>query len=143
MLMRGNEGVAGRVLQTEYSLGYAELGFAERLGLQVAELENAAGRFVAPGLASGQAALASSVDELPDNLRLFIADPKGADAYPIATFSWLLLHESYGDAATGAALAEFVRYALIEGQSAAAELGYVPLPAGVVERALAAVSGST
>lgn len=143
MLMRGNEGVAGRVLQTEYSIGYAELGFAQRLGLQTAEIENAAGSFVAPSLASGQAALASSVAEMPDNLRLFIADPKGADAYPIATFSWLLLHADYPDAGIAAAVAEFVRYGLTDGQAAAAELGYVPLPAGVVERALAAVTGLT
>lgn len=143
MLMRGNEGVAGRVLQTEYSLGYAELGFAERLGLQTAELENAAGSFVAPNLASGQAALASSADEMPDNLRLFIADPKGSEAYPIATFTWLLVRAAYTDAGAGTAIAEFVRYGLTDGQGAAAELGYVPLPAGIVERALAAVTGLT
>lgn len=143
MLMRGNEGVAGRVLQTEYSIGYAELGFAERLGLQTAELENAAGSFVAPSLASGQAALASSVDEMPENLRLFIADPKGSDAYPIATFTWLLVHAAYPDAATGTAVAEFVRYGLTDGQAAATELGYIPLPAAVVERSLAAATGLT
>lgn len=143
MLMRGNEGVAGRVLQTEYSIGYAERGFAERLGLQTAGLENAAGSFVAPNLTTGQAALTSSVAEMPDNLRLFIADPKGSDAYPIATFSWLLVHAAYADPATGAALAEFVRYSLADGQVIAAELGYVPLPAAVVERALAAVTGLT
>ena len=143
MLMRGNEGVAGRVLQTEYSLGYAELGFAERLGLQMAELENAAGEFVGPSLASGEAALANSVDEMPENLRLFIADPKGTGAYPIATFSWLLLYASYPDEGTRAALAEFVRYGLTDGQAVAAELGYVPLPPAVAERSLAAVTGLT
>ena len=92
MLMRGNEGVAGRVLQTEYSIGYAEFGFAQRLGLQMAELQNAAGAFVAPSIASGEAALAGSAAEMPENLRLFIADPAGAGSYPIATYSWLLLY---------------------------------------------------
>jgi phosphate transport system substrate-binding protein len=141
MLMRGNEGVAGRVLQTEYSLGYAELGFAQRLGLQTAELQNAAGAFVAPSRASGEAALAASADDMPEDLRLFIADPKGADAYPIATFSWLLLYGAYADEGTRSALADFVRYGLTDGQVIAAELGYVPLPAAVAERALAAVTG--
>ena len=143
MLMRGNDGVAGRVLQTEYSIGYAELGFAQRLGLQTAELENAAGEFVAPNAASGQAALAGSVAEMPGNLRLFIADPQAPGAYPIATYSWLLLYGSYADQGTRATLAEFVRYGLTDGQAIAAEMGYVPLPAAVVERALAAVTGST
>jgi phosphate transport system substrate-binding protein len=141
MLMRGNEGVAGRVLQTEYALGYAEFGFAQRLGLQTAELQNAAGAFVAPSRVSGEAALVASADEMPENLRLFIADPKGADAYPIATFSWLLLYGGYADEGTRSALAEFVRYGLTDGQVIAAELGYVPLPAAVAERALAAVTG--
>jgi phosphate transport system substrate-binding protein len=143
MLLRGNDGVAGRVLQTEYSVGYAELGFAQRLGLQIAELENAAGEFVAPNAASGQAALAGSVDEMPENLRLFIADPKAPGAYPIATYSWLLLYGTYVDQGTRATLAEFVRYGLTDGQAIAAEMGYVPLPAAVVERALTAVTGLT
>ncbi len=143
MLMSGNEGVAGRVLQTEYSLGYAELGFAQRLGLQTAEVENAAGAFVAPDPASGQAALAGSVDDMPENLRLFIADPKGPAAYPIATFSWLLLYATYPDQGTRGVLADFLRYGLTDGQAIAAELGYVPLPAAVAERSLAAVTGLT
>jgi phosphate transport system substrate-binding protein len=141
MLMRGNEGVAGRVLQSEYSIGYAEFGFAQRLNLQMAELQNVSGSFVAPSIASGEAALAGSADDLPENLRLFIADPAGPGSYPIATFSWLLLYASAGDAATRAAVADFVRYGLTDGQALAAELGYIPLPAAVVERSLTAVTG--
>ena len=140
MLMRGNEGVAGRVLQTEYSIGYAELGFASGSGLQMADLENAAGEFVAPSIASGEAALAASVAEMPENLRLFIADPEGPGAYPIATFSWLLVYASYPDEATRAAIADFVRFGLTDGQGMAADLGYIPLPQPVVTRALASLT---
>ena len=143
MLMRGNEGVAGRVLQTEYSIGYAEFGFAQRLGLQMAELQNAAGAFVGPSIASGEAALAGSAAEMPENLRLFIADPAGPASYPIATFSWLLLYASQGDAPTRAAVADFVRFGLTDGQALAADLGYIPLPAAVAERSLTAISGLT
>lgn len=141
MLMRGNEGVAGRVLQTEYSIGYAEFGFAQRLNLQMAELQNASGSFVAPSIASGEAALAGSAADLPENLRLFIADPAGPGSYPIATFSWLLLYVAAGNAAARAAVADFVRYGLTDGQALAADLGYIPLPAAVVERSLTAVTG--
>jgi phosphate transport system substrate-binding protein len=140
MLMRGNEGVAGRVLQTEHSIGYSDLGFASRLGLQMAALQNTAGEFVAPSIASGEAALAAGSAGLPENLRLFIADPKGAGAYPIATFSWLLIYASYPNEATRAAVVDFVRVGLTEGQALAADLGYVPLPEPEVTRALASLT---
>ena len=139
MLMRGNDGVAGRVLQTEYSIGYVELGFARRLGLQMAELQNAAGEFVAPDTASGEAALTDSAAQMPDNLRLFITDPPGQASYPITTFSWLLLYARYADAGVRGAVTDFVRYGLTKGQASAAELGYVPLPPGVANRALTAL----
>jgi phosphate transport system substrate-binding protein len=140
MLRRGNDGVAGRVLQTEYSIGYVEFGFAQRLGLRMAELQNAVGAFVAPSLASGEAALADSATRMPEDLRLFITDPPGAASYPITTFSWLLLYAKYGDPAARGALVDFVRFGLTAGQTYAAELGYVPLPTGVVDRALAALA---
>jgi phosphate transport system substrate-binding protein len=143
MLARGNEGVAARVLRTEYAIGYVEFGFAQRLGLQMAELQNAAGAFVAPSVASGEAALSGSAAEMPDNLRLFIADPAGPGAYPIATFSWLLLYATRGNAATRAAVADFVRFGLTDGQALAADLDYIPLPAAVAERSLTAISGLT
>ena len=143
MLMRGNEGVAGRVLQSEYSIGYAEFGFAQRLNLQMAELQNASGNFVGPSIASGEAALAGSAADLPENLRLFIADPAGPGSYPIATFSWLLAYASYQDEGTRAAVVDFIRYGLTDGQALAAELGYIPLPAAVAERSLTAVTGLT
>lgn len=139
MIARGNEGVSGRVLITEDSIGYVEFGFASRLGLQMAEIENAAGRFVAPSVAAGIAALAGSADQMPHNLRLFIADPPGAEAYPIATFSWLLLYGAYANAELRDGVLAFVRYGLTDGQKVAPELGFIPLPPAISERALAAL----
>lgn len=142
MVARGNEGVAGRVLITEDSIGYVEYGFASRLGLPMAELENAAGEFVAPSIEAGVAALEGSADAMPANLRLFIADPQGPGAYPVTTFSWLLLYGSYADEQLRTGVTEFARYALTDGQKVAPELGYVPLPPVIGQRALTALDGA-
>ena len=135
----GNDGVAGRINVSWGAIGYVEQGFAARLGLPVAELENAAGNFVAPGPATGQAALAAAVDDMPEDMRQFMPDPPGAEAYPIVTYSWLLLRRDYEDAALGRAVGDFARFGLTDGQASAAELGYIPLPPSVGERGLRAL----
>ena len=140
MRVRGNEGVATRIKHSIGSIGYIEFGFAKYVGLSVAHLENKAGRFVAPGSASGEAALTSNVGMLPPNLRAFIPDPDGADSYPIVTFSWLLLKERYADPAKAAALKRFVAWGLGEGQGYSSDLGYIPLPADVAGRGKAALA---
>jgi phosphate transport system substrate-binding protein len=134
MLARGNEGVAARVKVSEGSIGYVEYGFAKRLGLPMAHLENKAGRYVAPGEASGQAAIAAGAGRMPANLRLFLPDPEGDDSYPIVSLTWLLLYDRYQDQAKADALRRFVGWALGEGQTHGAALGYVGLPAALVER---------
>jgi phosphate transport system substrate-binding protein len=101
-------------------------------------VENKSGNFVAPTPESGAAALASV--ELPDNLRVWPVDPAAPEAYPITTFSWLLLYQKYDDAAKLKALKDFVTYGLTEGQSFAVELGYIPLPEPVVAKANAALA---
>mgnify|MGYP006295890601 CR=1 FL=1 len=135
----GNEGVAGRINVSWGAIGYVEQGFAARLDLPVAHLENAAGNVVAPSPETGQAALAAAVDDMPANLRQFMPDPPGANAYPVVTYSWLLLRRDYDDAAVGTAVRDFVRFGLTEGQAAAAALGYIPLPASVGDRGLRAL----
>ena len=98
----------------------------------MASLQNKAGNFIAPTLQSGAATLASV--NLPENLRAFITDPEGANDYPIATFTWLLVKKTYTDAAKAAAVKAFVSYGLTKGQSAAPELGYITLPENVVAK---------
>jgi phosphate transport system substrate-binding protein len=139
MLARGNEGVAGLVKLSEGAIGYVEYGFAERLRLPMAHLQNKAGRYVAPTARSGQATLASNVKEMPENLRLYVPDPEGQESYPIVSLSWLLLYERYPDQQKSAALKRFVTWGLSLGQSYGAELGYIALPADVVSRSRAAL----
>ncbi|MCC6134616.1 MAG: phosphate ABC transporter substrate-binding protein PstS [Candidatus Contendobacter sp.] len=140
MVAPGNEGVAGRIKRSWGSIGYVEYGFAKRLGLPMAHLENKAGVFVEPNLNSGQAALAANVSQIPGNLRVFLPDPDGENSYPIVTFTWLLLYDRYPNPQQSTALKGFVNWALIEGQSYSIDMGYIPLPADVVALARAAVN---
>jgi phosphate transport system substrate-binding protein len=135
---KGNEGVTALVKQTPGTIGYVEYGYAEHNGLSMASLQNKSGNFVKPTPESGAATLASV--ELPENLRTWPDDPAGAQDYPIATFTWLLLYKKYPDAAKLKALKDFVTYGLTEGQKAAPSLGYIPLPAPVVEKCKAALA---
>ena len=135
---KGNEGVTALIKQSPGTIGYVEFGYAEQNKLSVASIENKSGNFVAPTPESGAAALASV--ELPENLRIWPVDPATPEAYPITTFSWLLLYKKYDDAAKLKALKDFVTYGLTEGQSFATELGYIPLPESVVAKANAALS---
>jgi phosphate transport system substrate-binding protein len=139
MVASGNEGVAQRIKISEGAIGYVEYGFAKRLGLPMALLENKAGRFVKPNASSGQVALKGGSQDLPDHLRFFIPDPDGASSYPIVGYSWLLLYDQYPDAAKAAVLKDSVKWSLTEGQKYGEELGYIPLPEEVATTALAVV----
>ncbi|QFY41303.1 phosphate ABC transporter substrate-binding protein PstS [Candidatus Methylospira mobilis] len=134
MLVHGNEAVASRIKVSEGTIGYLEYGFAKRLGLPMAWLENKAGHFEEPNEQTGVEALAGNALQMPDNLRLMIPDPEGADAYPILTLSWLLLYQRYPDTEKASAIKQFVTFGLTEGQRYSHELGYIPLPADIVSR---------
>jgi phosphate transport system substrate-binding protein len=133
-----NEGVAQRVKTSEGTIGYMEYEFADRLGLPIAVLENKAGDFVAPSPAAGTAALASA-ESIPDDLRVFVPDPPGAGAYPIASYTWLLLYQSYSNGEKRDALKDAVLWGLTDGQAIAEEMGYIPLPEQMVSLAKAKV----
>ncbi len=135
----GNDGVAGRIKISWGSIGYVEEGFARRLGLSIAALENAAGEFVDATPETGQAALAGALADMPQDLRQFIPDPQSSGAYPIVTYSWLLLYNSYPDATVGDAVRDFARWGLTDGQALSANLDYIPLPSSVAERAMTAL----
>lgn len=140
MTATGNEGVAARINISLGSIGYVEYGQAKRLGLALALLENSAGQFVAPSEASGQRALTENLGQMPENLRLFLPDPQGEDAYPIVTLSWLLLYPQYAGAGRAAAVKEFVNWALSEGQAYSHELGFLPLPEEIARLSRSAVA---
>ena len=137
MRANGNEGVAGRIKRSIGSVGYVSYEFARKTGLRVARLENRAGEFVAPSAKSSSSALAGA--ELPENMRLYVPDPPGKDAYPIVTLTWILLYRHYAEPRKAQLLHDLFRWCLTDGQELAPELGYTPLPANVVRRALAAL----
>ena len=138
---KGNEGVTASLKSTPGSIGYLEYGYANSQKLNTAALENKAGKYVLASTASGQAALASA--ELPDNLIVWASDPTAADAYPIVTYTWLICYRKYPDAKKVAALQDLLKYGLTDGQKEAESLGYIPLPANVSSKALAAVQTIT
>lgn len=133
MRARGNEGVAATIMRAEGSIGYVEYGFARRTGLAMAAIENASGAYVGPSAKSGATAIATAV--IPADMKINLPDPAGAEAYPIVTFTWELLREEPEDAAKGAAISDFTRWIVVDGQAQAAELGYVPMPEIVREHA--------
>lgn len=138
---KGNDGVAGNIQRAPGSIGYVGLEFARQLSLAMAALENKDGKFVHPSDQGCAAGLATA--QLPDNLRVFVPDPSGQDSYPIVTFSWVLLRKTYPNPQTATALRELFRWCLQDGQRYASEVGYVPLPASVAERALAALNNTS
>lgn len=127
---RGNEGVTATVQQTAGAIGYVELGYAMLNDIPAGQVQNQAGNFVAPTIDAVTAAAAGAMETMgPDtDFRVSITNPPGADAYPIASFTWLLLHREYEDAGEARALAEFVWWAVTEGEQDAPELGYAPIP---------------
>lgn len=131
---KGNEGVAAQVKQTENAIGYTELAYAKQNRIPVAEVRNAAGNFVAPTVENIQAAAAGVVGQLPDttDFRISIVDAPGAQAYPISSFTWILLYAQQPDSTKGGKLVQFLRWALTEGDQQAAALDYAPLPAPLV-----------
>jgi phosphate transport system substrate-binding protein len=135
---KGNEGVTALIKQSPGTIGYVEYGYAVNNGLSMASLQNQSGKFVKPSDASGAATLANVT--FPENLRVWPDDPTGADDYPIATFTWLLLYKKYPDAAKLKALKDFITYGLTDGQKFAGELGYIALPSAVVEKSKAALA---
>ena len=123
---RGNEGVAGQVKQTPGAIGYVELAYAKQNSLAYASVQNAAGAFVVPTIESISAA-ASAVPATSD-YRVSVVNASGANAYPISSFTWLLVYRNPTDTAKARVLADFLRYALTEGTAAARALDYAPLP---------------
>ncbi|MBI5596540.1 MAG: phosphate ABC transporter substrate-binding protein PstS [Elusimicrobia bacterium] len=133
---KGNEGVAGLLVQTPSSIGYVELIYAKQNNLAVAAMKNKAGKFVVPSVEGVTAAAAGA--KVPEDFRVSIVDAPGAESYPISTFTWLLVNEK-NPAGKGAVIKDFLKWMLADGQKAAADLGYAPLPENVKKMVAAAV----
>lgn len=131
---KGNEGVSGEVKQNLYAIGYVELAYAMQNKLPAALIKNRAGQYVEPSLTSTTAAAAGAASGLPADLRVSIVNPDGAEAYPIASFTWILVRKELPDPAKAQALTRLLWWAIHDGQRYSADLLYAPLPAEVVQR---------
>ena len=133
---KGSEGVTGQVKQLPGAIGYVELSYATQNKLPVALIRNASGAWVAPTLESVTAAAAGAAAKLPANTdyRISIVNAPGKTAYPISSFTWILVYEHPKDSVKGKALANFLRWAYKDGESVAGSLDYAPLPASMVRR---------
>jgi phosphate transport system substrate-binding protein len=137
---KGNEGVSGLVQQVPGSIGYVELIYALQNKIAYGAVQNLAGEFVRASVASVTAAAASAAAKMPADFRVSITNAEGKGAYPISSFTWLLLYENPKDKAQSKAMVDFMKWALGDGQKFASELGYAPLPAEVVKLELAALA---
>ncbi len=129
---KGNDGVTGLVKNTRGAIGYVELAYANQNKLTLASLRNRDGQFVKPSIETTSAA-ASGV-EVPADYRVSITNAPGKDSWPISAFTYLLIRQEQSDAAKGRVLAEFLWWAVHEGQLLAAPLDYAPLPKPVVAK---------
>src|SRR5262249_52005749 len=134
---KGNEGVAGLVRQMPGSIGYVELIYALQNNLAFGSVKNAQNEFVKASAASVTAAAAGAAQTMPEDFRVSITNAPGPGAYPISSFTWLLLYEEPKNKAHGKVLVDFLRWALTDAQKFAEPLGYAPLPENVVKQELA------
>jgi phosphate transport system substrate-binding protein len=135
---KGNEGVAGQVRQLQGAIGYVELIYAVQNKISYGLLKNAAGNFVKASLESVTEA-ASSAPSMPADFRVSITNAPGKTAYPISSFTWLLIPEQSKDPKKGKILADFLNWMVTDGQKMTTQLSYAPLPANVVERVKVAI----
>ncbi|HYG10312.1 MAG TPA: phosphate ABC transporter substrate-binding protein PstS [Pyrinomonadaceae bacterium] len=140
---KGNEGVSGQVKNTPNTIGYVELAYAVQTKLPVALIKNKSGNFVEPSLDAVTAAAAESLPTTPEDLRVSITDAAGANAYPISSYTYILVYKEQKDAAKGKALVDFLWWSIHEGERFARDLQYAPLPAEIVERASAKLNSIT
>jgi phosphate transport system substrate-binding protein len=130
---KGNEGVAGMIRQLAGSIGYVELIYAVQNNIPYGSVKNAAGNFVKASLESVTAA-AASAPKMPADFRVSITNSPGKDAYPISSFTWLLIPTQSKSAANGKILADFLNWMVADGQKLTAALSYASLPDSVVAK---------
>jgi phosphate transport system substrate-binding protein len=137
---QGSEGLTGQVKQTPNSIGYVELTYALQNKIPYGKVKNAAGQFVQADLASVTAAAASASKTIPDDFRVSITNAQGKAAYPIASFTWLLIPAKISDPAKKKALTDFLAWMLKDGQTMTEALSFAPLPKDVVAKETKAIA---
>ena len=132
---KGNEGVTGQIKQQPNTIGYVELAYAVQNKMPVALIKNASGNFVEPSIEAVTAAAAGSATSTPDDLRVSITNAGGANAYPISSYTYILIFKEQTDAIRGKAVVDFTWWGIHEGERFAKDLEYAPLPDEIVKRA--------
>ncbi|MFY9690154.1 MAG: phosphate ABC transporter substrate-binding protein PstS, partial [Candidatus Acidiferrales bacterium] len=131
---KGNEGVSGLVKQTPDSIGYIELIYALQNNITFGTVQNAAGKFLKADLAGVTAAAAGAAKDMPADFRVSITDAPGAAAYPISSFTWLLIPREIQDPAKRDAIKAFLKWMMTEGQTYNEGLSYAKLPKPVIAK---------
>jgi phosphate transport system substrate-binding protein len=134
---KGNEGVSGLIRQTPNSIGYVELIYAVQTKIEYASVKNSSGSFIKADFSSVSAAAAGVA--IPDDFRVSITNAPGKSAYPISSFTWLLIPEKFTEAPKRDAMKGFIKWAITDGQSFAEGLSYAKLPKEVVAKELKAI----
>ena len=137
---KGNEGVTGLVKQTPNAIGYVELIYAAQNKIPYGTVKNSSGAFVKADLAGVSAAAAATAKEMPEDFRVSITNAPGKGAYPISSFTWLLIPEKFTDATKRDAMKGFLKWALTDGQGLVEDLSYAKLPKAVVDKELKALN---
>jgi phosphate transport system substrate-binding protein len=137
---KGNEGVAGLLKQTPDSIGYVELIYAIQNSLPYGTVKNSSGEFIKASLAGVSAAAAGAAKSMPEDFRVSITNPPGKDAYPISSFTWLLIPAQIQDPAKKAAIKDFLTWMLSSGQQFCEPLAYAKLPKEVVAKEQKAIA---
>jgi len=137
---KGNEGVSGLVKQTPGAIGYVELIYVIQNNMTYGKVQNADGKFVKADLAGVSAAAAGAAKSMPDDFRVSITNAPGATAYPISSFTWLLIPEKISDGTKRDAIKGFLKWMLTDGQEYNEGLAYAKLPKPVIAKELKAIS---
>ena len=135
---KGNEGVAGMIRQMDGAFGYVELIYAIQNKIPFGIVKNSSGAWIKGSLESTTAA-AASVKNMPSDFRVSITNPPGKDAYPIASFTWLLVPAQFKDATKGKVIVDFLNWMVDHGESMVSQLDYAPLPDNVKEKVRARI----
>jgi phosphate transport system substrate-binding protein len=136
---KGNEGVASLVKQTPGAIGYVELIYALQNRIDYGSVQNMSGAFIRASVEGVTAAAAAAASQMPADFRVSITNAPGANVYPISSFTWLLFYENPKDKAAARTMVDFMKWALGDGQKYCKDLGYAPLPDGVVKLELEAL----
>jgi len=131
---KGNEGVSGLIKQTPGAIGYVELIYALQNNISFGSVQNQAGEFITADVKAVTAAAAGALANMPKDFRVSITNAAGQGAYPVSSFTWILLYETPKDATQSRIMVDFMKWALSDGQKFAPDLNYAPLPAALVQQ---------